>query len=129
MGGICLKERRESQSAAAEAIPKPDTGRKYRGRKPQDDSWVEGGRRQLPVPVAHIHPHQDQLPVKKDSGVIVKYDMADCDHPQDRHEPGTNDGRESERKACLNEKGQRSSWREIKINDVRNSLKETVKMR
>ena len=128
MGGICLKEKKESKSAA-DTIPKPDHGRKYKGRKPQDDSWIEGGRRELPAPIARFNPHQDDLPEKKECGVIVEYDMADPVHPVERNDPETNDHRESGRKSLSNEKDQRSSWREIKINDVRNNLKETVKMR
>ena len=39
------------------------------------------------------------------------------------------EGRDSEGKAGMVDKGQRGSTREIKINDVRNNLKETVKLK
>ncbi len=124
MGGVCLKEKKEPQAAAA-AIPKPDTDRKYRGRKPQDDSWIEGARRQLPAPVATIHPpkeggSQKKIPSSSDmiepAPVPVKQTVDSADKTEDPH-------------SQKGEKPLRSSMREIKINDVRQSLKETVKLR
>ena len=126
MGSSCLKEKKESQ-AAAEAIPKPDTDRKYRGRKPQDDSWIEGARRQLPPPVAIIHPPKEGGSQKK---IPTLNDMADPSHVPVPVKPSTDpQDKSTDPQGSKEEKPQRSSMREIKINDVRQSLKETVKLR
>ena len=117
-----MKGKKESQ-AAAEAIPKPDTDRKYRGRKPQDDSWIEGGRRQLPAPVATIHPPKEGESQKK----ISAPDMVEPSQV-----PVKNSTDSQEKTGDTNQKGkepQRSSMRDIKINDIRHSLKETVKQK
>ena len=116
---MCLKEKKEPNEAA-EGVNKPDTDRKYRGRKPQDDSWVEGGRRQLPVPVAQVHPPQNQDSLK--NGNSTGGDSNPNKNGQDDLERRDSDGKPIVQ-------GQRGSCRDIKVNDVRNSLKETVKMK
>ena len=134
MGGACLKEKKEQPPADAD-VNKPDPDRKYKGRKPQDDSWIEGGRRQLPVPVAPIN-HSS----KKDSNPseAKKYnenEMADPHHvpiKTGNNDVGEEKGTENNgNRGSTNDKQPpaRSSVREIKINDIRNNLKETVKMK
>ena len=122
---MCLKQQKQVPGSAGGAITKPDTDRKYRGRKPQDDSWIEGGRRQLPAPVAQIRPSNSQEAIRNDNG--HGNDMGDQAKANNGHDDF--EGRDSEGKVGMMDKGQRGSTREIKINDVRNNLKETVKLK
>ena len=122
MGGVCLKEKKFSESAA-EAISKPDTERKYKGRKPLDDSWVAGSRQQLPTLTTIIHP------IKENS---LQNILCSCREMADPTSVPCKDSLDSQNKSlgCQKENTLlKSSIREVKINSIRNSLKQTVKIR
>ena len=121
MGGVCLKEKSAKDPDPKSKAAPIDPDRQYKGRKPQDDSWVGGGTRKLPVPVAHIHPYENGSQKKLPSF----NDMADPDQVRVKNSADINDKNTD---GQIGEKP-RGSIREIKIKDVRSNLMETVKVK
>ena len=127
MGNLCFKDKKTTTTTTATAATKSvpitkndakvvDHDRQYNGRKPADDSWVKGGSRKLPEPVAIIHPIDGSQPKNPPA-----QDMSD------QHQNNKKSLLEQKSSDNQGQPQQRTSTREIKINDIRNNLKETVK--